>query len=462
MKIFLLNPPYKKGFIRSARWADFSISGSNWYPIWLSYAAGLLMKNKHKVLLLDALADSLPINETIDRAKKFNPKIVVIYTSTKSLEDDLEIAKYIKNKTNAKIIFVGPWCFVAGKRILSSPIVDIITIGEFDYQLLDLANNVPLNKIKGIWWKKDGKIFKNSNRNPTQGSDLDSFPYVTKIYNKFLNFNNYFQAPHRYPFVDLYTGRSCYWGKCTFCLWPYSMNLTSSYRTRNIHNVIQEIKYIIKHLPMIKEIFFQDDTLSPKRAKDLSTELINNKINITWSCYLRGEVNLEILKLMKQAGCRLVHVGYESGNDKILRNINKGVTVKQLEEFSFNCQRAKIMVHGDFIVGLPGETIDTIKRTINWAKKLPIHSYQFTYIKPYPGTPIYDWLVKNNSIKDEEVNLPNFSNKKILYWTKRAIRDCHLNKYYLMRMIKYPSEWPRLIKGAFYVIPELFNKNLNV
>ena len=156
MRVLLLNPPYLPHFIRSARWAAQSISGSNWYPIWLAYCTGLLEKNGHQAKLLDALVDNLSIEGTLRSASDFSPELTVVYTSTASLDSDIRMAEDIKSLTDSYIVFVGPWSSVAPMEIISrSAKIDAVAIREFDYTILELADGKNEEEIKGLWWKHD-------------------------------------------------------------------------------------------------------------------------------------------------------------------------------------------------------------------------------------------------------------------------------------------------------------------
>jgi anaerobic magnesium-protoporphyrin IX monomethyl ester cyclase len=459
MKVLLLNPPYEKHFIRSARWAAKSISGSNWYPIWLAYCTGLLEKNGHEAKLIDSLVEGHSAEKALKLACEFSPQLTVIYISTASLQSDIKIAESIKEHTGSKIVLVGPWCGVDPDAIINfSKIPDAIALYEFDYTVLEIADGHELKDIKGLWWRNGEQIVKNPARQPITADQLNSFPFVTDVYKRHLNIRKYFQAPQLYPFVDLFTGRSCAWGKCTFCLWPFTMNHGAPYRMRSIENVIEEIKFIKSELPYVKEVFLQDDTLPADRAKEFSKALIDNGIKITWSCYYRANLDADTLKIMRLSGCRGVHVGYESSDPNILKLMNKGVTVEEMEKFTDAAYRLGFIIHADFIIGLPGETVDTIKRTIAWAKKLKVHSYQFVTPKPYKNTPLYTYLEKHGSLNADKRSPGGLSSEDLSYWTKRAIRECHFNPWYLLRMIKHPSELTRMIKSAWYVLNSLMEK----
>lgn len=458
MKVLLLNPPYYRGYIHSARWDGRTISGSHWYPIYLAYCTGLLEKYGYETKLVDAEADGLSVEDVLQIVESFNPELTVIYISEKGLSTHIELSEKIKKLTDSYNIFVGPWASIVSHDFLNrTPGVDSIAVGEFDFVILDLAGNINKTDIKGLIWKnKENEIIRNTPRAPVSSEQLDEFPFVTDVYKEHLNIKNYRISPQLYPFVDLFTGRGCPWGKCTFCLWPYTINKGADYRTRNMNSVIKELKSIQKKFPEVKEIFIQDDTLSRKRAKELSTAIIENGLDITWSCYSRGDMDYDTLKLMKEAGCRLIHVGYESSDPQILKNIRKGVTPKMLERLTDYANKVGIRIHADFIIGLPGETVKTIESTIEWAKKLDVDVYQFATPKVYKNTPLYEWLESHNYLDGEEINYPNLTYKDMEKWAKIAMRRCYLNINYAKRMFGDLQELKRTISNARFVIPNMF------
>ena len=457
MKIFFLNPPYERHFIRSARWTVKSISGSNWYPIWLAYATGLLESEGFTVKLLDALVNNLSFEKTVDVVSEFSPQICVIYSSLESKPKDIEIARAIKEKTKSLIVFVGPWVSCYPEDFIKEGPVDIVCVGEFDEAILELAKGAPKNEIKGIFYKKEA-IVKNPLRGPVSEERLDDFPFVADVYSRHLNIKNYRQAPQLYPFVDLFTGRGCEWGKCTFCLWPFTMNRGFPYRKRKIASVIEEFKYIKRELPFVKEVFIQDDTLPPGRAREIASAILENNIKMTWSCYARVDLDLDTLKLMKRSGCRCLHVGYESGDNGILKRCAKGTTKEMAEEFTRNANDLGFIIHADFIFGLPGETKETIKNTIAWAKKLPLHSYQFTVAHVYPKTPLYEYLKENKFLIRNQTNYPDLGYEELTRWCKIAIRECHINAGYALRMLKQPREFLRGLYYSRFVLKYLFGR----
>ncbi|NLI41740.1 MAG: radical SAM protein [Caldisericales bacterium] len=457
MKVLLLNPPFIPEFIRSSRWAAASVSGSNWYPIYLAYCGGNLEKNGHEIKLIDGPVDKLSHEDVLRIAEKFSPDICVIYVSTVSLDNDISIGEKIIELTGCHAVLVGPWCSIDPDSILKKcNKINSLAIGEFDYTVLEFVEGVSKNKIAGLVWKNGNEIIHNSPRKPLTSNEISELPFVTDVYKRHLNIYNYYQAPHLHPFVDLFTGRGCSWGKCTFCLWPHTINKGANYRVGDINKTIDELTFIKKELPFVKEVFIQDDTLPPGRAKELSENIIENDIDIAWSCYVRAEAryDLDLLTIMKKSGCRCLHVGYESSSSEILKNIRKGITATDAEKFAKRTNKIGLLNHADFIIGLPGETVESIKETVEWAKKLPVDSYQFTIPKPYPNTPLYDYLEYNRCLKDGWANYPNLSSEDIQKWTRWALRQTNMNPKFLLRMLGKPTEWRRLARSARHVIPK--------
>jgi len=460
MKVILLNPPYPRNFIRSARCTVLPISGSNWYPIFLAYAAGWLEKHGHEVKLIDALVANISTDKLRIIATSFRPKMLVVYVSDKSLRNDLTVAKKIKRANNCQLVAVGPRCSFQPEKILEKyPDVDSVVRREFDDVLLDLANNKDKKKIPGLIWRSGKRIISNPERSFLTEKQLDEFPFVTDVYRRHLPINKYYQASLLHPFVDLFTARGCAWNKCTFCLWPNTIHKNAAYRPRSIESVIAELKFIKSKLPEVKEVFFQDDMIPALRAKQLSLAILKAKLQMNWSCYTKADIDSETLKLMKKSGCRFLHVGYESSNQTILNNIRKGTTPQTAKKFTQDSLRAGLRIHGDFILGLPGETETTINKTISWAKKLGIEGYQFFVPEPNKETPLFEQLSKKHCLtKQNSINYPRLSNNRLNYYRFRAMKEIYLDPGYIFRTvrgIKSTGDFFRLLRTAYHVIPSI-------
>jgi radical SAM superfamily enzyme YgiQ (UPF0313 family) len=210
---------------------------------------------------------------------------------------------------------------------------------------------------------------------------------------------DYFIGYLKHPYVSIYTGRGCK-SHCTFCLWPQTVG-GHKYRTRSVGNVIAEIKRAKELFPQMEEVMFDDDTFTDNlpRAEEIAKEL--GKLGVTWSCNAKANVPYDTLKVLKENGLRLLLVGYESGNQQILYNIKKGMRIEVAKQFTADCHKLGIKIHGTFIVGLPGETHETIKETIQFAKDVNPTTIQVSLAAAYPGTYLYNQAKQNGWLMDE-------------------------------------------------------------
>jgi radical SAM superfamily enzyme YgiQ (UPF0313 family) len=228
---------------------------------------------------------------------------------------------------------------------------------------------------------------------------MDLLPFVTPIYKRDLTVEHYAIGYLRHPYVSLYTGRGCR-SKCTFCLWPQTVG-GQRYRTRSVGHVAEEMALAQRLFPQVKEFFFDDDTFTDDlpRAAAIAREL--GKLGITWSVNAKANVPFTTLKVLKDNGLRLLLVGYESGNQQILNNIKKGVRLDVARRFTRDCKALGIAIHGTFILGLPGETRETIKETIRFACEIDPTTIQVSLAAPYPGTALYAEAHRNGWIEAE-------------------------------------------------------------
>jgi len=216
---------------------------------------------------------------------------------------------------------------------------------------------------------------------------------VTEVYKRDLDVTRYDVPFLLHPYVSLYTTRGCP-AQCTFCLWPQTLS-GHPWRKRSTDDVAREMAKAKEYWPNVKEFFFDDDTFNIQKARTIELCAKLKPQKLTWSGTSRVTTDFETLKAMKEAGCRLLIVGYESGDPQILKNIKKGATVERARQFTKDCHQLGLVIHGDFILGLPGETRETIDNTIAFAKGLDVHTIQVSVAHAYPGTELYDYVVKN-------------------------------------------------------------------
>ncbi len=389
LKTLFLNPPSFENFDGGAgsRWPATREIESYWYPVWLAYPAGMLEGAR----LLDAPPHYVSGEQTIQIAKEY--EFLVLFTSTPGFPGDVRLAQAIKDANpNIKIAFVGPHVSVLPEKSLRDcSVIDFVCRKEFDYSIVEFAQGKPLPEILGVSYRKNGMVVHNPDR--PQIEDLDALPHVTDVYYRDLDVRRYNVPFLLHPFVSLYTTRGCP-AQCTFCLWPQTLS-GHAWRKRSSDGVAREMAQAKEYWPFVKEFFFDDDTFNIQKARTLELCAKLKPLNLTWSCTSRVTTDYETLRGMKEAGCRLLIVGFESGDQQILKNIKKGATVERARQFTKDCQKLGLVIHGDFILGLPGETRKTIRNTIAFAKELDVETIQVSVAHAYPGTELYEYAVKN-------------------------------------------------------------------
>src|SRR5579871_1316187 len=395
LKTLFLNPPSFENFDGGAgsRWPATREIESYWYPVWLAYPAGMLEGAR----LLDAPPHYISGDQTIEIAKDY--EFLVLFTSTPGFPGDIRLAQAIKAANpKIKIAFVGPHVSVLPEKSLRDcAAIDFVVRKEFDYAVVDYAKGKPLAEIAGASFLKDGQVVHNPDAPQIQ--DLDALPHVTEVYKRDLDVTRYNVPFLLHPYVSLYTTRGCP-AQCTFCLWPQTLS-GHPWRKRSTDDVAAEMSKVKQYWPEVKEFFFDDDTFNIQKARTIELCSKLKPLGLTWSCTSRVTTDYETLKAMKDAGCRLLIVGYESGDQQILKNIKKGATVERARDFTRDCKKLGLVVHGDFILGLPGETRETIKKTIAFAKELDVETIQVSLAHAYPGTELYDFAKANGFLVGE-------------------------------------------------------------
>jgi len=388
-RTLFLNPPSFDGFDGGAgsRYQARREIRSFWYPTWLAQPAALIPDSR----LIDAPARGLSLDDIRPLARDY--ELAVLHTSTPSFHGDVKVAEALKAENPKLMIgFVGAHVAVSPESsVTASDAIDFVAGTEFDFTIKEIAEGRPLAEVDGITWKRDGLAVHNRERAILH--DMDQLPFVTPVYKRDLVPEDYFIGYLLHPYMSLYTGRGCK-SRCTFCLWPQTIG-GHTYRTRSAKHVIEEIAQAQKMFPQIREFFFDDDTFTDDRprAEEIARGL--GRLGVTWSCNAKANVPYETLKVLRENGLRLLLVGYESGNQQILHNIKKGMRIEVARKFTEDCHKLGITIHGTFIIGLPGETRETIQETIRFATEINPHTIQVSLAAPYPGTFLYNQAVEN-------------------------------------------------------------------
>jgi len=284
----------------------------------------------------------------------------------------------------------------------ASKAIDFVAGNEFDFTIKEVAEGRDWAGIAGLSWRNTAGAIVHNDARPVL-ENMDALPFVTPVYKRDLAIEKYFIGYLKHPYVSLYTGRGCK-SRCTFCLWPQTVG-GHRYRTRSVGHVVEEIAWAQKAFPQVKEFFFDDDTFTDDlpRAEAIAREL--GKLGVTWSCNAKANVPRATLKVMRDNGLRLLLVGYESGNQQILFNIKKGMRIEFARRFTKDCHDLGITIHGTFILGLPGETRETIEETIRFATEINPHTIQVSLAAPYPGTYLYRQALDNGWLDSANAEL---------------------------------------------------------
>jgi hopanoid biosynthesis associated radical SAM protein HpnJ len=396
--------------------------------------------------LLDCPPHDIGMQETLRIAKDFGH--VIINTSTPSLKNDCKVAEAIKaQRPDTKIGFIGAHTAVLPTETLkASPAIDWVGRKEFDFTCKEVCEDRPMESISGLSFRKEGKIIHNPERDLIH--NMDALPWVADVYKRDLEIEKYFIGYLMHPYISMYTGRGCP-AQCTFCLWPQTIG-GHKYRVRSAENVAAEMAYMKKLFPQVREFFFDDDTFTANlpRAREIAKKLA--PLGLTWSCNSRANLDEDTIRFFKDCGLRLFLVGYESGNDDILKRIKKGVTTDEMRRFTKACHRVGVVIHGTFILGLPVETQETIEQTMRFAQDLDVFSMQVSLAAPYPGTELYEmarqngWfskkdktdIVHGDGFQQSTLEYPGLSKDEIFESVDRFYRQYYLRPGPILRIIK--------------------------
>ncbi|MDO8721501.1 MAG: radical SAM protein [Syntrophales bacterium] len=477
MKILLLNPPYFKKFSRPQRSPAVTKSGTIYFPMWLAYCAGVLEEAGYGVTFTDAPAGGLDLEDILRHGERLRPELIVIDTSTPSIENDIRVGEELKRKLpQSFIVLVGTHVSALPEEtLLKNDSIDAVARREYEMTIRELASlleELPLppqrrddlRKVAGLSFRSNGKVIHNPDR--PYMKNLDDLPWVSKTYKRHLRIQDYFNPNALYPMVTLITSRGCPF-RCSFCVYPQTLT-GREYRFRSIEDIIGEIEFVVREFPEAKSIFFEDDTLTAnkKRCLRFSEAIIEKGINIPWTANSRVDLDLETMLRMREAGCRELCVGFESGNQHILDSMRKGIQLERMFQFMKDARQAGILIHGCFILGFPGETEENIQETIRLAMKLNPDTVQFYPVMVYPGTEAFEeyrqrgWLTASSygewltsgGLHNCVVRNEYLSSADLVRLCDMARRRYYLRPGYLVyklyQMLEKPSEIRRTTKAA--------------
>lgn len=386
MKILLIHPP----FTGKERYGKLASAGAYWPPLGLCYIAAVLEKNNHKVQIIDGLNENITTKQIINKISKTNPDLIGITSVTTIHYRTIEMANEIKKRyPNLKIIIGGPHVTLSLKKTLKDKCFDIGVYGEGEYTMPELVKaiekNKPLNKIKGIIYREKGKIIQTKSRPFIK--NLDELPLPARHLLNMDIYRTHILAHRRKKAASIITSRGCPF-QCVFC----NRIFGRKYRTHSPEYVVAEIDQLVKKYG-IQELEIKDDNFvaDPERVKKICKLLIKRNYDLIWSCDVRADAaEKEMFKLMKKAGCWLIQMGIETGDENVMKAIKKGITIEQVKRAVNLANNEGLEVKGFFMIGHHVDTKETIEKTIKFAKSLPLHTANFAIAVPFEGSELYN------------------------------------------------------------------------
>ncbi len=477
MNVFVLNPGSEqtRNVIRDLIYGCWCkgkrIGGMKTPPLNLLHIATILKDAGHKVYFRDALAEGIGIDKLTGVLKQTD--IVIINTSTMTFAEDCGVLSRCKKvNKNIKTIIFGSHPTFMPEESLTGPI-DFIVRKEPEFIIRDLVNALSdgsYKDVKGIGYRKDGKVVLTEDYG---FPDIDDLPIPDRtLLPKDVDYFN--PLTKKIPYTTMVTSRGCP-ALCTFCTVPTFYG--NKIRARSKENVIKELEIIKKQ--GYKEVWIRDETFTvyKKRNREICQEMIDRKLNLSWMCNARiGSIDKETMALMKKAGCHMIKFGVESGVQKILDNVRKGIKVTQTVKTFRWAHEVGIDTHAHMMLGMPGDSRRTIEKTIEFVKKIDPTTVSFAICTPYAGTPLFDEVKKKNpGIMDgtacnlKGVHETSFYNqhftsltdKEISSYLKKAYRSFYFRPSYLFRWllrIRNMDELRRVILAGSNVFSFSFEK----
>lgn len=437
MRLALINPPQFSNYPQP--------------PMGLALLGAVLEQAGHNVTIIDA--NALRLTAAVVAQQVSGNDVALLTAMTPTINTALNLASELKSgRANLPIILGGAHATLLPEETLTvAPDIDVIVKGEGEKIIIELLRaietNQSLDHIQGITYRNSGRI--TSNPASAEYVDLDSLPFLA--YHLLPKSRYRPHPPHgrSLPFAALITSRGCPY-RCSYCSKPVFGKI---FRGQSPQRVIEEVKYFKKEFG-VKEIAFYDDvfTLDKKRAFAIADGLLRENIGLYWTCETRVNlVDRELLHHMRQAGCYAIAYGIESGSSEIREAIHKGISKEQIVNAIRMTHEVGLQTVGYFMIGSPGETPETIRSTIDFAKELRLDFAQFAITTPFPGTELYEIYMQGRT---EHVPWDNFiyegtgksatpifeneqlSRDDLKTWAKKAYRDFYLRPAYVWQRIR--------------------------
>lgn len=466
MRVYFINPPAADG-IKQVREGRCMQRAGAWTAIWtpvsLAISAALLRKEGREVKLSDCIAEEINFPHLKELTSSFQPDLAIINTATPSIASDLSTVEHLKSVVlRLKIAVIGIHGSALPENCFKiAPQLDFVIRGEPEYTIRDLAltiqNEGDFSKVEGISYKKDGKIIHNKERKPIE--DLDELPFPA--------WDLIDRDRYRIPFTGkrfllVATARGCP-HRCTFCAdrTYYGNRL----RTRSPKKVAEELEFNKRGYGIDEFLFWSESfTINRNFAFSVAQEIIERNLKIRWVCNSRvDDVNKEMLKKFKEAGCWMIGYGVESGNQKVLDSVKKGTNIQQTIDAVNLAKAAGLEVTAHCIVGFPEDTKETIRETIRFVKDLDVDFAQFYCAVPFPGSELFEEAKKNKWINTDDwrsfeqnysvLDTDNLKAEEIMTLRREAYRQFYLRPKIIFKTLKRIRS-PKYLKNFIHMVKD--------
>jgi radical SAM superfamily enzyme YgiQ (UPF0313 family) len=455
--LLLINPPLSM----EKRYGDFAELGSKVPPLGLCMIAAVVRKAGFTAKIIDAAALNIHLRETIALVKKEKPRFVGVTAVTNSISTAYSLIDNLKSQSvTSKAIIGGPHITALPEETFREcENLDIGVIGEGDITIVEILSGKSLHEVNGIIFREDGEVYRTPHREYIQELDTlpfpawDLLPQVQKYYRP---------SPHMYlklPSSSLLTSRGCP-GKCSFCVMALS---GGKFRAHSADYTVGMVEHLIKNYH-VRDIIFYDDNflLDKKRAIEICEQIIKKEFNITWSCLARPEmISKDILKLIKKSGCWQIAYGIESGDQRILDTLKKNSQLEKAEEVLRQTVEVGIRTRGFFMLGVPGETEESIIKTIDFAKRSYLNDFQVTFFTPFPGTELFQNIHQYGDYKRDwdsmntwaPVFIPTgLTHEKLVKYHRKMHREFYFRPkiilQYAVRLIANPAPFLHSLRAG--------------
>lgn len=458
--IVLINPP----LTLDERYGAWARGGTRTPPLGLAQLAAVLRAHGRDSAIIDCAAEGMDYSQTVRTALSTRPRHVGLTATTVAIHNAGNLARQLKDANRDWVIIVGGphVTAVPEKTMCAFPAFDIGVIGEGETTTVELLDALdagrPLHHVKGIVFRENEGLVQTERRPFIEDLDTLPLPAWDLLPDLARNYDTPTFSLGASPASSLVTSRGCC-GRCTFCDRSVFGNTC---RFHSAERVFECMRHLHERFG-INDIIIHDDAfvLNRRRVEKVCHLLIESGLGITWGCNAR--VNLvfpDLLALMKKAGCWQIGYGIESGSQKILDIIDKGVRIEQIREAVVHTHEAGIRTRGFFMMGHPGETEQTIRETISFAKTIPVDDFQITFFTPLPGSEVYDRISEYGVLDDDwrKMNmwLPVFTPhgltaEELVWWQRRAFRSFYLRPrtiWSYLKIVRSPKHVSKLIKGA--------------